>query len=401
MCARPAAVFSRAGKEVSHIIRQFGNTYKKEYSPTGYISKTLEALLNCRTAQMGGHVDVCTKCNHIRISYNSCRNRHCTKCQSTNRERWIEHHSAKLLPVKYFHVVFTLPHELNGLCIRYSQLLYTLLFEAAWKTLDGFSKNKKHLGADTGMIAILHTWGQQLMLHPHIHCIVPGGGIEENGKWKNTKSQGKYLFPIKEIKKVYRAKFLSGLRKLIKQGRINDQGKKFMDNLFKKEWVVYAKPPFQNSKGVMEYIGRYSHKVAISNSRIQAISETEVTFTYKDYRTEGKKKVLILKGEEFIRRFALHILPKAFVKIRHYGIFSSRSVNRLYATKCILQGQPVIKRERPVKKNWKQICKEKLNFDPDLCPCCKKGRMLIKEFLEKPRRGPPEITAWNNLQITI
>jgi hypothetical protein len=387
--------------EVAHIIQQFNTAYQDTYGPSPYIRKTIQALLDCRTDKLGGHIDVCSNCNHTRISYNSCRNRHCPKCQATNRERWIEHHTTKLLPVKYFHVVFTLPHELNGLCIRYPQLMYTLLFEAAWKTLDGFSKNKNHLGAETGMIAILHTWGQQLMLHPHIHCIVPGGGIEGNGKWKNTKSQGKYLFPIKEIKKVYRAKFLSGLRKLIKQGLINDQGKKFMDNLFKKEWVVYAKPPFNNSKGVMEYIGRYSHKVAISNSRIQAISETEVTFTYKDYRTEGKKKVLVLKGEEFIRRFALHILPKAFVKIRHYGIFSSRAINRLHATKCVILGQPVIKREKSAKKNWKQICKDKLNFDPDLCPCCKKGRMLIKEFLEKPRRGPPEITAWNNLQITI
>ncbi len=237
--------------EMAHIIEKFNASYQKEFSPTGYISKTLNALLNCRTAQMGGHVDVSTNCKHSRISYNSCRNRHCTTCQSTNRERWIEHHSAKLLPVKYFHVVFTLPHELNGLCIRYPQLMYNLLFETAWKTLDGFSQNKNHLGADSGMIAILHTWGQQLMLHPHIHCIVPGGGIEGNGKWKNTRSLGKYLFPIKEIKKVYRVKFVSALRKLVRQEKINDQGQNFMADLFKKECVVYAKRPFQSSKGVM------------------------------------------------------------------------------------------------------------------------------------------------------
>ena len=237
--------------EMAHIIEKFNASYQKEFSPTGYISKTLNALLNSRTTQMGGHVDVCTSCKHIRISYNSCRNRHCTKCQATNRERWIEHYSAKLLPVKYFHVVFTLPHELNGLCIRYPQLMYNLLFETAWKTLDGFSQNKNHLGADSGMIAILHTWGQQLMLHPHIHYIVPGGGIEGNGNWKNTKSLGKYLFPIKEIKKVYRVKFVSALRKLVRQEKINDQGQNFMADLFKKECVVYAKRPFQSSKGVM------------------------------------------------------------------------------------------------------------------------------------------------------
>lgn len=386
--------------ETAHIIEKFNASYQKEFSPTGYISKTLNALLNCRTALMGGHVDVCSNCKHIRISYNSCRNRHCTKCQSTNRERWIEHHSEKLLPVKYFHVVFTLPHELNGLCIRYPHLMYNLLFESAWKTLYGFSQNKNHLGADAGMIAILHTWGQQLMLHPHIHCIVPGGGIDENGCWKNTRSQGKYLFPINEIKKVYRAKFVFGLRKMMKQGLINDQGKKFMNDLFKKEWVVYAKKPFNNSKGVMEYIGRYSHKVAISNHRILNITGTEVSFSYKDYREEGKKKVMTITGEEFLRRFSLHILPKAFVKIRHFGIFSSRAVNRLHATKCIMLGQPVTKREKPEKKNWKLICIEKLNFDPDQCPCCKKGRMVTKEFIEKPKRGPPVISSWNKFKVS-
>lgn len=389
----------RARHEVAHIIKGFNTAYQRENSPSGYVSKTMQALLNCRTSPMGGHVDVCTNCKHTRISYNSCRNRHCTKCQTTNKERWIEHHSERLLPVKYFHVVFTLPHELNGLCIRYPGLLYNLLFESAWQTLNGFSQNKNLLGAACGMTAILHTWGQQLMLHPHIHCIVPGGGIEENGNWKNTRSQGKYLFPVKAIKNVYRAKFASGFRKLVKQGKINDPGKKLMDDLFKKDWVVYAKRPFNNSKGVMEYIGRYSHKIAISNHRILNITDQDVSFSYKDYRAEGKKKIMTLKGEEFLRRFALHILPKAFVKIRHFGILSSRSVNRLHTVKCIMQGQPITKREKKPKKNWKQVCKDKLNFDPDLCPCCKKGKMVTKEFLEKPKRGPPEVFNWGKLQI--
>ncbi len=387
----------RPRHEVAHIIEKFNTAYQKEYLPTRNLSKTLNAILNCHKAKMGGHRDVCSNCKHTRISYNSCRNRHCTKCQSTNRERWIEHHSEKLLPVKYFHVVFTLPHELNGLCIRYPQLMYNLLFESAWKTFNGFSKNENHLGADTGMIAILHTWGQQLMLHPHIHCIVPGGGIDEKGNWKNTHSQGKYLFPIKEVKKVYRAKFVSAFRKLVKQGLINDQEKKFTEDLFKKDWVVYAKRPFNNSKGVMKYIGRYSHKIAISNHRILTITDKEVSFSYKEYRAEGKKKVLTLSGEEFLRRFALHVLPKAFVKIRHYGIFSARSADKLHVTKCMKQGKPVTKREKPEKKSWKQVCKEKLNFDPDLCPCCKKDTMIHKEFLEEPKRGPPEISSWGNL----
>ena len=391
----------RARHEVAHIIKRFNTAYQRDYSPSGYVSKTLQALLNCRTAQLGGHVDVCTNCRHTRISYNSCRNRHCTKCQTTNKERWIEHHSERLLPVKYFHVVFTLPHELNGLCIRYPELIYNLLFEVAWQTLSGFAQNKNHLGADAGMTAILHTWGQQLMLHPHIHCIVPGGGIAENGNWKNTKAKGNYLFPVKAVKKVYRAKFVAGIRKLVTQGKINDQDKSFMDALFTKDWVVYAKRPFNNSKGVMEYIGIYSHKIAISNHRILDVTENEVSFSYKDYRTEGKKKAMTLTGAEFLRRFTLHILPKAFVKIRHFGILSSRSVNRLHAAKCIMLGQEVTIRERKPKKNWKLVCTGKLNFDPDLCPCCKKGKMVTKEFLERPMRGPPEIFNWGKLQIMV
>jgi hypothetical protein len=392
----------RAQHEVAHIIKQFNSAYHAQHTPTPYISKTLQALLNCRTALMGGHVDVCDSCKHIRISYNSCRNRHCTKCQATNRERWIEHHSAKLLPAKYFHVVFTLPHELNGLCIRYPDLLYGLLFQTAWQTLDGFANNKNHLGAESGMISILHTWGQQLMLHPHIHCIVPGGGIDENGNWKHTKSTGKYLFPIKEMKKVYRAKFVAGLRKLINSGSINHPGQEIFDALFKKDWVVYAKRPFNNSKGVMEYIGRYSHKVAISNHRIMEITEREVSFSYKDYREKGKKKLLTLTGEEFLRRFALHILPRGFVKIRHFGIFSSRAADKLHATKCVLLGQQVTAREKAPKKNWKEVCRDKLNFDPDLCPCCKKGRMVTLELLPKVVRGPPGLSRWNNqLQVAV
>lgn len=386
--------------EVAHIIEQFNSTYHSLYCPSPYISKTMQALLDCRTDKLGGHIDVCTNCKHTRISYNSCRNRHCPKCQATNRERWIEHHSKKLLSVKYFHVVFTMPHQMNGLCIGYPQLLYNLLFEAAWKTMDGFFQNKDHLGADSGMISILHTWGQQLMLHPHLHCIVPGGGINQQGGWKNTKSQGNYLFPIQQVKKVFRAKFVCGLRKLIRQCKVNDQGKKFMDDLFKKEWVIYAKRPFHNSKGVMEYIGRYSHKVAISNHRILSISNQEVSFSYKDYRSEGNKKIMTLAGEEFLRRFALHILPKAFVKIRHFGILSARSVNRLHEIKCKMNGQEISERIKPEKKNWKQVCKDKLNFDPDLCPCCKKGQMITKENLVKPRRGPPPINKWDQFKMT-
>lgn len=385
----------RPKHEVAEVIEKFNGSYEKLHKPTPYICKTFNALLKCRTASLGGHTDVCENCRHTRNSYNSCRNRHCPKCQATNRERWIEYHSEKLLPVKHFHVVFTLPHELNGYCIRYAKEMYGLLFQTVWKTIEGFAINKNHLGALSGMISILHTWGQQLMLHPHVHCIIPAGGINEQGLWQSTRGNGTYLFPIGELRKVFRAKYVAGIRRLVKQGLINDPGRKFLDDLFKKDWVVYAKKPFNNSKGVMEYIGRYSHKIAISNHRLISVDDKEVTFSYKDYRDDGKNKAMTLSGEEFLRRYALHVLPRSFVKIRHFGIFSSRNVEMLHAVKCKMLGQPPAPREKKPKKSWKVICREKLNFNPDLCPCCKKGRMIRIEVL-KPVVRPPPVLQLNN-----
>ncbi len=386
----------RPKHEVAEIIKNFRITYERQFHPTPYISKTFRALLHCRTACLGGHTDVCDNCKHTRTSYNSCRNRHCPKCQAVNREAWIDHHSEKLLPVKHFHVVFTLPHELNGYCLRYPERMFALLFETAWRTIDGFASNKDHLGADTGMMSILHTWGQQLMLHPHVHCIIPAGGLNKQAQWQSTRGNGSWLFPVKEMKKVFRAKFVAGIRKLMKQGLINDPGKLFLNALFKKDWVVYAKKPFNNSKGVMEYIGRYSHKIAISNHRLVHIDENEITFLYKDYRQEGVKKHMTLTGEEFLRRFALHILPKSFVKIRHFGIYSSRSAEMLHAVKLKMTGRKPQAYKKKPKKNWKVICKEKLNFNPDLCPCCKKGKMVRVEVFTPLQRPPPSQLSNND-----
>lgn len=394
--------------EVAEIIHTFKATYENQFKPTPYTLKTFNALLKCRTAAMGGHKDVCDNCKHTRNSYNSCRNRHCPKCQVTNREQWIEYHSEKLLPVKHFHVVFTLPHEFNGYCIRYPKLMYGLLFKTVWKTIEGFALNKNNLGALTGMISILHTWGQQLMLHPHVHCIIPAGGINDQGLWQSTKGNGYYLFDVDELKKVFRAKFVAGVRKLVKQKLINDPGRRLLDDLFKKDWVVYIKKPFKNSKGVMEYIGRYSHKIAISNHRLLKVDEKKVVFSYKDYRDGGLKKSMTLTGQEFLRRYTLHILPKSFVKIRHFGIFSSRSVQMLFAVKNRMTGKPAEPYQRKPKKTWQAICKEKLNFNPDLCPCCKKGRMIRMEVFKQPEqittgRPPPprQLTGdWSVLTLS-
>jgi hypothetical protein len=330
--------------------------------------RTLRAVKDCRTVALGGHVDSCDSCGHVHISYNSCRNRHCPKCQGHRRQQWIEARESELLPVPYFHVVFTLPSELNSIAIHKPKMIYDALFRAAWETIEAFAGKK----SKAGMISILHTWGQNLSLHPHIHCIIPGGTIDQNGKWKLSKSNGKFLYPIKAMSKVYRAKYVAILRasELVIAQPI-------YDTLFKKEWVVYAKRPFGSPKSVVEYLGRYTHKIAISNHRILSIDDHTVTISYKDYRAEGQKKTLTLSHEEFVRRFALHILPKRFVRIRHYGILSSSwKPHKLPNLHAILTAQPIRLLPSSIKQPYAQPC-----------PCCKTGRMIT--IMTFGRRGPP------------
>ena len=346
--------------------------------------RTLDAIMRCRTAALGSHVDGCTDCGYLRISYNSCRNRHCPKCQGVQSERWIEAREGELLPAPYFHVVFTLPDTLNSLCLHQGKIVYGILFQTAWSVLRSFGYDPKWLGARTGMIAILHTWGQTLTLHPHLHCIVPGGGLSPQGKWKTAKTQGKYLFPVKAMSKVFRARFIAALTKALPEKM--DDG--LVSELYKKRWVVYAKRPFNGPVSVIEYLGRYTHKIAISNHRIRGISETKVTFSYKDYRQSGITKEMTLDALEFIRRFALHILPKAFVRIRHYGILSSTA-----KAKCAVQ----------IKEQLPEIPKPKSNkpllqaYNQKECPCCKKETM--RAILRFNRRGPPE--NWQDLATSV
>ena len=263
---------------------------------------------------MGGHIDACDACSNISISYNSCRNRHCPKCQGHKREEWIQAREADLLPVPYFHVVFTLPDALNELALKHPKDVYDSLFAAAWQTLETFGMNK---GLQMGMISILHTWGQSLSLHPHLHCIVPGGGVDAKGNWHNLRADGKFLFAVKAMSKVFRAKYIAELSKKLEIDKATREA------LFKKNWIVYAKRPFGSPKSVVEYLGRYTHKVAISNHRIRQVDDECVRFSYKDYRQNGLKKSITLTHSEFIRRFTQHILPKRFVRIRHFGFLSS------------------------------------------------------------------------------
>ena len=335
--------------------------------------RTLMAITRCRTSEMGSHIDKCTSCDSIHISYNSCRNRHCPTCQGHKTKQWIDARVKELLPTSYFHVVFTIPHELNPFCLRYSKEIYATLFKTAWETLKQFSQNPKHLGADMGMIGVLHTWGQNLSLHPHLHCIIPGGGVTKNGHWKQAKSKGKYLFNVKAMSIVFRAKFVAELRK--KKLKIPQS---VYDVLFKKEWVVYAKPAFGTAKSIVEYLGRYTHKIAISNYRILAINKEKrtVKFSLKNYKNGGKKTTLTLDTKEFIRRFSLHILPKGFTRLRHFGILSSSwKKDKL----PMLQATMGVIRQEIQEGIDKTILKK--------CPKCKVGDLVTIMVCDN--KGPP------------
>ena len=361
------ACTERSRSEVAHVLEKLGSKVENLGLNTWQL-RTLSAVRRCRTAALGGHIDACDVCGKISISYNSCRNRHCPKCQGKNREDWIQARQSELLPVPYFHVVFTLPDSINSLAMQEPRLVYDILFESTWETLKTFGKTA---AIQSGMIAVLHTWGQNLSLHPHLHCIVPGGGVDKNGKWQNIRGDGKFLFPVNALSKVFRAKYCEKLKE-----RSPDNYTKVKKLLWEKQWVVFAKKPFGSPKSVIEYLGRYTHKIAISNNRILSIDDQNVIFSYKDYRQNGFKKQMTLTHEEFIRRFALHILPKRFVKIRHYGFLSS---NWKREKLKVLQEKLKVKLIEKV---------EKKPFLPK-CPCCKTGNLHRIAVFDQ--RGPP---AW-------
>lgn len=348
--------------------------------------RTLNAVRRCRTAALGSHVDGCTSCGHLRISYNSCRNRHCPKCQSNEREKWMQARESELLPVPYFHVVFTLPDALNRLCMHEPAVVYNLLFTTAWGVINDFGQDHKWLGAQTGMISILHTWGQAMTLHPHLHCIVPGGGLTKQGKWKEAKSNGKYLFSVKAMSKVFRGRFNAALKEQLPA----EMSQVMVKELYKHNWVVYAKRPFPRPERVVEYLGRYTHKIAISNHRIKSIADDKVSFAYKDYKHGSVKKEMTLAALEFIRRFALHILPKGFVRIRHYGILSS---TRKADCATVIKSQ--VLQQAPALPSF--VRAPALIYNPKQCPCCKKETM--ETVMRFKRRGPP--VDWQELATDL
>lgn len=366
---------------------------QKQYQQPGettnfHVQKVLQRLRTCRTASMGYHVYRCSDkgCGHIKYQYHSCRDRHCPNCGAVKKQEWIEARMQELLPVKYYHVVFTLPHELNSLVMGHRRLLYKLLFEASSQTLLSFAKDPQYLGAMPGIISVLHTWGQCLSFHPHIHCIVSGGGIGADAEWKHAKKNSyRFLFPVKAMGIVYRAKFLQALQSLIEQGEVilpagrpgKADAKQLLDILYKKDWIVYAKAPLAGPHGVIEYLGRYTHKVAISNHRIMGIDEQEntVSFAYKDYADGNKQKQMTLDSKEFIRRFEQHILPKRFTKIRTYGYLANR--NRRNRINAVLTKMKLPLHKGLVKIPIQVRLMEQYGINITQCPCCNQNTMQL------------------------
>ncbi len=376
--------------EVADIVREYGVGYLKMHRLPRRHLRVLREIALCRTATLGGHVDRCNECGYERISYNSCRNRHCPKCGSLAKERWLKARTEELLPIQYFHIVFTLPDALNALTLINQREIYTILFQAAGETLLTLGRDRKHLGAEVGVIEVLHTWGQNLMDHPHVHCIVSGGGLSEDGtRW--FRSRENFFIPVRVLSRVFRGKFLEQLKKAYHGGRLKCIGsvkeleyrenfQSLLDNLYNKEWIVYAKRPFGGPEQVLNYLGRYTHKVAISNHRLVGMADGKVNFRWRDYRDHNREKIMTLEASEFLRRFLLHVLPDGMCKIRYYGFLSNRKrKERLDRCRRLLSVP-----EKPAETEtltWQEMLLELKGIDVLLCPNCHKGRMIGERML--------------------
>jgi len=399
---------SRPRLEVAEIFRRYGSGYREAHgaalSPAR--RRAMRAIELCRTAALGGHVEQCDRCGHRVISYNSCRNRHCPKCQCLDKARWLEKRRAELLPVEYFHVVFTLPECLAPLALQNQKLLYDLLFHAASQTLLRIAADPKRMGAQIGFVAVLHTWGQTLLHHPHLHCLVPGGGLSPDGsRWISARR--KFFLPVRVLSRLFRGLFLEGLRRAFEQGKLKFHGtlkdlsqpRVFAESLRKcrhSEWVVYAKPPFGSPEKVLDYLARYSHRVAISNDRLVKLENGTVSFRWKDYRNNNARRIMALQAGEFIRRFLLHILPDSFMRIRYYGFFCNR-LRRKSLEQCLqlLSVPPPADRHDPSSDNVSELYKRLTGQDAMRCPLCHEGRLVLFELLKPEpetncrRRAPP------------
>jgi Putative transposase/Transposase zinc-binding domain len=389
---------SRPPLEVADLIRTAGAAFierSRQWISWRHI-KVLLAIARCRTAALGGHLDQCTRCGHrAAISYNSCRNRHCPKCQTAARERWIAARQRELLPTRYVHVVFTLPHRLAPLALQNKKVIYGLLLRASAETLLEVARTPQHLGAEIGFFSVLHTWNQKLQLHPHVHCVLPAGGLSlDRTHW--VPSRDRFFLSIHVLRRVFRGKFVAGLRQAFQEGQLNFQGDltrlaqpkifaSWLRPLFRKDWVVYSKPPFGGPEYVLQYLGRYTHRVAISNHRLVAFAEGKVTFRWRDSAHHNEQKLLTLSLDEFLRRFLLHVLPKGFVRIRNFGFLANRRRATLLPLGFQLLGavqQPQTEPETPTANESNPLW---------LCPQCG-GPMIVIERLTAAQiqlRSPP------------
>jgi hypothetical protein len=382
--------------EVADVFRRYGADYRQRNAASMSVAqhRVMTAIEVCRTAVLGGHIEQCDRCGHQRNAYNSCSNRHCPKCQSLARAQWLQDRQAELLNTEYFHVVFTVPEQIATIAYQNKRELYGILFRAAAETLRTIAADPKHLGAEIGFFAVLHTWGSNLFHHPHLHCVVTGGGLSPDGSQWISCSTGFFL-PVQVLSRLFRRLFLEYLLKAFDAGKLaffsslqslRDRST-FLAHVaptLKAEWVVYAKRPFAGPEQVLDYVGRYTHRVAISNNRLLDIEQGKVTFRYKDYRHDAKQKTMTLEAEEFIRRFLLHVLPEGFQRIRYYGLLGNRYREQKLAHCRELLGMPPCEPlPSQAAKDYHERCEELTGSSLRECPRCHQGRMLVTEILPR------------------
>jgi len=378
--------------EVADIFRQHGAAFRATHSLSPEQRRVMRAIEECRTSVLGGHVDQCDACGLRRVSYNSCRNRHCPKCQSLAKARWLEDRLADLLPVQYFHVVFTLPEQLAHLALQNKRTVYNILFAAASQTLSTIALDPKHLGAEIGFLAVLHTWSQNLLHHPHLHCVVPGGGLSLNGqRWVSCRQN--FFLPVRVLSRLFRRLFREKLWRSYERGQLSFRGalthlaeprafKHLINSLGRREWVVYAKPPFGGPQQVLDYLGRYTHRVAISNHRLLKLEDGFVTFTWKDYRHASRNRLMTLTADEFTRRFLLHTLPRGFQRIRHFGLLANRARTlKLQLCRQLLTSTNVIEDHRAKPRDFRSLYHSLTGTSLTACPACHRGQLQRVEII--------------------
>ena len=392
---------ARLGPEVANIFRRYGAAYRETYGASLCTAqrRVMSAIELCRTAALGGHVERCDRCDHQRICFNSCRDRHCPKCQSLARAQWLEDRRSELLDTQYFHVVFTVPQPIAAIALQNKEVVYNILFRATAETLRTIAADPKHLGAQIGFFAVLHSWGSAMTHHPHLHCVVPGGGISPDGsRWISCRSN--FFLPVAVLARLFRRLFLDSLRQAFDAGdlqffssleplRVRDAFLRHIAPIRKKDWVVYAKQPFAGPEQVLKYVARYTHRVAISNNRLLNIDDGKVQFHWKDYRDGNRQKTMTLDADKFIRRFLLHVLPDGFQRIRYYGFLANRYRAEKLALCRQLMQMPPPAANRDVNKDYKDRYEALTGISLKTCPLCRCGTMVVIETFECTSSRPP------------